>query len=64
MSAPNKMFVLLIWQCSTVRYLIKVNIIEWNRDTVLTCSRDSEKIDITPLHSYFPRYTHLSGTMI
>ena len=41
--------------------IIKVNIIDWNWDID---SRDNEKIDIGPLHSYFPRYTLLSESII
>ena len=40
---------------------MKVNIIDlnWNID-----STDNGKIDIAPLHSYFPRYTLLSESII
>ena len=34
--------------------IIKVNIIDWNWNID---SRDNGKIDIAPLHRYFPRYT-------
>ena len=41
--------------------IMKVNIIDlnWNID-----STDNGKIDIAPLHSYFPRYTLLSESII
>ena len=40
--------------------IIKVNIDwNWNID-----SRDNGKIDIAPLHSYFPKYTLLSKSVI
>ena len=41
--------------------IIKVNIIDWNWNID---SRDNGKIDIAPLHSYFPRYTLLSESII
>ena len=41
--------------------IIKVNIIDWNWNID---SRDNRKIDIAPLHSYFPRYTLLSESII
>ena len=40
---------------------IRVNIIDWNWDID---SRDNGKIDIAPFHSYFPRYTVLSESII
>ena len=41
--------------------IIRVNIIDWNWDID---SRDNGKIDIAPFHSYFPRYTVLSESII
>ena len=41
--------------------MIKVNIIDWNWNID---SRDNRKIDIAPLHSYVPRYTLLSESII
>ena len=41
--------------------IIRVNIIDWNWDID---SRDNGKIDIGPFHSYFPRYTVLSESII
>ena len=41
--------------------IIKVNIIDWNWNID---SRDNRKIDIAPLHSYFPRYALLSESII
>ena len=38
-----------------------MNIIDWNWNID---SRDNEKIDIAPLHNYFPRYTLLSESII
>ena len=37
-----------------------MNIIDWNWNID---SRDNGKIDIAPLHSYFPRYTLLSESI-
>ena len=41
--------------------IIKVNIIDWNWNID---SRNNGKIDIAPLHSYIPRYTLLSESII
>ena len=41
--------------------ITKVNIIDWNWNID---SRDNRKIDIAPLHSYFPRYALLSESII
>ena len=41
--------------------IIKVNIIDWNWNID---SRDNGKIDIAALHSYFPKYTFLSKSII
>ena len=41
--------------------IIKVDIIDWNWNIN---SRDNGKIDIAPLHSYFPRYALLSESII
>ena len=41
--------------------IIIVNIIDWNWNID---SRYNGKIDIAPLHSYFPRYTLLSESII
>ena len=41
--------------------IIKVNIIDWNRNID---SRDNGKMDIAPLPSYFSRYTLLSESII
>ena len=41
--------------------IIIVNVIDWNWNID---SRYNEKIDIAPLHSYFPRYTLLSESII
>ena len=41
--------------------IIKVNIIDWNWNIA---SRDNGKMDIAPLHNYFPRYTLLSESII
>ena len=41
--------------------IIEVNIIDWSWNID---SRDNRKIDIAPLHSYFPRYTLLSESII
>ena len=39
----------------------EVNIIDWNWNID---SRENRKIDIAPLHSYFPRYALLSESII
>ena len=41
--------------------IIKVNIIDWNWNID---SRDNGKIDIAALHSYFPKCTFLSKSII
>ena len=41
--------------------IIIVNVIDWNWNID---SRYNGKIDIAPLHSYFPRYTLLSESII
>ena len=41
--------------------IIIVNVIDWNGNID---SRYNGKIDIAPLHSYFPRYTLLSESII
>ena len=41
--------------------IIKVDIIDWNWNIN---SRDNGKIDIAPLHSYFPRYALLPESTI
>ena len=41
--------------------IVKVSIIDWNWNID---ARDNGKIDIAPLHSYFPRYTLLLESII
>ena len=41
--------------------IIVVNVIDWNWNID---SRYNGKIDIAPLHSYFPRYTLLSESIV